>query len=250
MTPTRLADIVKAYDIRGLVPGQLDARTAAALGSAFAQVVVIPEGEAGVVIGQDMRDSSPELARAFAAGVTGHGVDVTLIGLCSTDVLYYASGQEKRAGAMITASHNPAGYNGIKLAMAAQNFGGAVKYLDESDREAGYDLPLMFRIGLSAAVLGGSDAFLTSSPMHRLIVSAEAINTNDFSERLHLGGEYWFSDFLALRAGYRMNYAEGNWSLGFGLSPSFAGMEVRLDYAYVAYEFLDAPHRFTLTVGM
>lgn len=142
------------------------------------------------------------------------------------------------------------GYNGIKLAMAAQNFGGAVKYLDVSDREAGYDLPLMFRIGLSAAVLGGNDAFLTSSPMHRLIVSAEAINTNDFSERLHLGGEYWFSDFLALRAGYRMNYAEGNWSLGFGLSPSLAGMEVRLDYAYVAYEFLDAPHRFTLTVGM
>ncbi len=141
------------------------------------------------------------------------------------------------------------GYNGVKLAMSAQNFGSAVKYLEESDREAGYDLPLVFRIGLAATLLGGSDAFVNVNPMHRVVVSAEAINTNDFSERLHLGGEYWFSDLLALRAGYRMNYAEGNWTLGVGLAPSFAGMDVRLDYAYVAYEFLDAPHRLTLSLG-
>ena len=115
MSPIDLADIVKAYDVRGLVPEQLDARVAHALGSAFAQVVVIPEGEDGVIIGHDMRDSSPELTQAFAAGVAEHGVDVTMIGLCSTDVLYYASGVEQRAGAMFTASHNPAGYNGIKL---------------------------------------------------------------------------------------------------------------------------------------
>lgn len=115
MSPINLADIVKAYDVRGLVPDQLDTRVANALGSAFAQVVVIPEGEAGVVIGWDMRDSSPGLADAFAAGVAAHGVDVSMIGLCSTDVLYYASGVEQRAGAMFTASHNPAGYNGIKL---------------------------------------------------------------------------------------------------------------------------------------
>ena len=141
------------------------------------------------------------------------------------------------------------GFKGLRLAMSAQNFGGAIKYLDESDREAGYDLPLLFRIGLAVDVLG-ANGLIAMDPMHRLILSAEAINTNDFSERLHVGGEYWFSDFLALRAGYRMNYAEGNLSLGFGLAPSFAGMDVRLDYAYVAYEFLDAPHRFTLSIGL
>ena len=125
-----------------------------------------------------------------------------------------------------------------------------MKYLDESDREAGYDLPLAFRIGVAANVLGGSDSIVGGSPLHRLVVSAEAINTNDYSERLHVGTEYWFSDLIALRAGYRMNYAEGTLSLGFGLAPSFSGMDVRLDYGYVMYEFLDAPHRFTLTVAL
>ncbi|HEX7072276.1 MAG TPA: PorV/PorQ family protein, partial [Rhodothermales bacterium] len=140
------------------------------------------------------------------------------------------------------------GYKGLRLAMSAQNFGGAVEYLEEGDREAGYDLPLVFRIGVAVDVLG-ANGLVDMNPMHRMVLSAEAINTNDFSERLHIGTEYWFSDFLALRAGYRMNYDEGNWSLGFGLAPSFAGMDVRLDYAYVAYEFLDAPHRYTLTIG-
>ncbi|WP_134772675.1 phosphomannomutase/phosphoglucomutase [Ornithinimicrobium flavum] len=115
MTDVRLADFVKAYDVRGLVPTQLNPRVAQALGSAFAQVVAQPDGDRGVVIGHDMRESSPELARAFAAGVAGHGLDVTMIGLCSTDGLYYASGSLDLPGAMFTASHNPAQYNGIKL---------------------------------------------------------------------------------------------------------------------------------------
>jgi phosphomannomutase len=115
VTAVRLADFIKAYDVRGLVPEQLSPAVATAIGSAFAQVVVLPEGEPGVVIGHDMRPSSPALARAFAAGVAAHGVDVTMIGLCSTDGLYYASGALGLAGAMFTASHNPAEYNGIKL---------------------------------------------------------------------------------------------------------------------------------------
>lgn len=114
-----VAAVVKAYDVRGLVPEQLDAGTARALGSAFAQVVVRPEGHAGIVLGRDMRATSPELADAFAGGVLEQGVDVTDIGLCSTDGLYYASGTRDLPGAMVTASHNPAGYNGIKLCRAA-----------------------------------------------------------------------------------------------------------------------------------
>jgi phosphomannomutase len=111
----RLADFIKAYDVRGLVPEQLDEQVARAIGAAFAQVVVRPEGASGVVVGHDMRPSSPSLSRAFAEGVASHGIDVTLIGLCSTDGLYYASGALDLPGAMFTASHNPAQYNGIKL---------------------------------------------------------------------------------------------------------------------------------------
>ncbi|MGV1007399.1 MAG: phosphomannomutase/phosphoglucomutase [Dermatophilaceae bacterium] len=119
-TPTRpaLAQFVKAYDVRGLVPEQLDGDVARAIGSAFAQVVVQAEGADSVVVGHDMRPSSPELARAFAAGVNAHQLDVTLIGLASTDQLYFASGSLDVPGAMFTASHNPAQYNGIKLCRA------------------------------------------------------------------------------------------------------------------------------------
>jgi len=113
-----LAGVVKAYDVRGTVPDQLDADVAHALGAAFADVVVGRDGAHGCVVGHDMRESGPELARAFADGVRGHGHDVAFIGLCSTDGLYYASGSLDLPGAMFTASHNPAHYNGIKLCRA------------------------------------------------------------------------------------------------------------------------------------
>ena len=110
-----LNDFIKAYDVRGLVPQQLSPAVARELGAAFAQIVVRPEGASGIVVGYDMRPSSPELSRAFAEGAAAQGVDVTIIGLCSTDGLYYASGALGLPGAMFTASHNPAQYNGIKL---------------------------------------------------------------------------------------------------------------------------------------
>ncbi|XVS63673.1 phosphomannomutase/phosphoglucomutase [Actinosynnema sp. CA-299493] len=106
-----LSGIVKAYDIRGVVGEQLDADVVRDFGAAFARLV----GGTAVVIGHDMRDSSPGLAAAFAEGVTAQGVDVVTIGLASTDMLYFASGKLDLPGAMFTASHNPAKYNGIKL---------------------------------------------------------------------------------------------------------------------------------------
>ncbi|WP_033442664.1 phosphomannomutase/phosphoglucomutase [Saccharothrix sp. NRRL B-16314] len=106
-----LSGIVKAYDIRGVVGEQLDAEVVRDFGAAFARLV----GGSAVVIGHDMRDSSPGLAAAFAEGVTAQGVDVVSIGLASTDMLYFASGKLDLPGAMFTASHNPAEYNGIKL---------------------------------------------------------------------------------------------------------------------------------------
>ncbi|GAA4990129.1 phosphomannomutase/phosphoglucomutase [Kineococcus glutinatus] len=119
--PPALTSVIKAYDVRGTVPDQLDATVVRAIGAAFADVVVLPEQPAGdrrAVIGHDMRPSSPELVRAFADGIASRGVDVVLIGLASTDGLYYASGALGVPGAMFTASHNPARYNGIKMCRA------------------------------------------------------------------------------------------------------------------------------------
>jgi phosphomannomutase len=109
-----LSQIVKAYDVRGVVPDQWDESLAELFGAAFAQVT----GTDAIVIGHDMRPSSPGLSRAFARGAAARGVDVTEIGLCSTDQLYYASGALALPGAMFTASHNPARYNGIKMCRA------------------------------------------------------------------------------------------------------------------------------------
>ena len=107
--------IIKAYDIRGLVDDELSADFAFALGIAFAKFVEREREPATVVVGEDMRPSSPDLATAFSDGVTSQGLDVIRIGLSSTDQLYFASGHLNLPGAMFTASHNPAAYNGVKL---------------------------------------------------------------------------------------------------------------------------------------
>jgi phosphomannomutase len=108
-----LSDIVKAYDVRGIVPDQLNPEVARALGAAFVTVT----GARELATGHDMRESGPELMAAFADGATSQGASVLDIGLASTDLLYFASGQLNLAGAMFTASHNPARYNGIKLCL-------------------------------------------------------------------------------------------------------------------------------------
>ncbi|MFG2643805.1 phosphomannomutase/phosphoglucomutase [Streptomyces sp. NPDC048370] len=109
-----LSQIVKAYDVRGVVPDQWDETLAELFGAAFVQVTAAD----AIVIGHDMRPSSPGLSGAFARGAARSGADVTLIGLCSTDQLYFASGSLNLPGAMFTASHNPAQYNGIKMCRA------------------------------------------------------------------------------------------------------------------------------------
>ena len=113
------ADIFKAYDIRGLVDVEIDADFAFATGLAFARFLQLEREPGTIVIGEDMRPSSPILAEAFSAGVTSQGMDVIRIGLASTDMLYFASGKLGLPGAMFTASHNPAEYNGIKLCLSS-----------------------------------------------------------------------------------------------------------------------------------
>jgi phosphomannomutase len=114
--PAAVHRVIKAYDVRGLVGDELDEAFVAEVGGAFARLV--RDGASQVVIGHDMRASSPLLAAAFAEGVTEQGLDVVRIGLASTDQLYFASGLLDCPGAMFTASHNPAAYNGIKLCRA------------------------------------------------------------------------------------------------------------------------------------
>ncbi len=119
----KLATVVKAYDVRGLVPEQLDPVLLHALGCGLADLVA-PDGQHGqhasgsapaVVVGRDMRVSSPQLSAALADGIRSRGLDVVDVGLASTDLLYFASGSLDLPGAMVTASHNPAGWNGVKL---------------------------------------------------------------------------------------------------------------------------------------
>jgi phosphomannomutase len=114
-----LSAIVKAYDVRGTVPDQLNPDVARAIGAAFVQALRAGGALADrIVTARDMRDSSPGLAAAFAEGARAEGADVVETGLGSTDMLYFASGWLDLPGAMFTASHNPARYNGIKLCRA------------------------------------------------------------------------------------------------------------------------------------
>jgi len=112
----KLDKIVKAYDIRGLYPEQFDATAAHHLGVAVGQFLLSDDTSVTqVLVGRDMRPSGPELVAAFGEGIRANGLDVIKLGLISTDMLYFASGTMDTPGAVFTASHNPAGYQGIKL---------------------------------------------------------------------------------------------------------------------------------------
>ena len=115
----QVPNIFKAYDIRGLVDSEITPDFCFATGLAFARFLQQEREPATVVVAQDMRPSSPALADAFSSGVTSTGLDVIRIGLASTDMLYFASGKLGLPGAMFTASHNPAAYNGIKLCFSS-----------------------------------------------------------------------------------------------------------------------------------
>ena len=140
-----LSQIIKAYDVRGVVPEQLDEALARDVGAAFVRIVGAAGGR--VVVGHDMRPSSASLVDAFAEGATAQGADVVRIGLVSTDGLYFAAGSLDAPGAMFTASHNPAQYNGIKLCRAGASPVGQdsglseIREMIERDEIPAYDGP-------------------------------------------------------------------------------------------------------------
>ncbi|MFZ9628873.1 MAG: phosphomannomutase/phosphoglucomutase [Ilumatobacteraceae bacterium] len=124
--PRILDEIVKAYDVRGTVPDQFNADVAHALGVGFARFA----GADRVLVARDMRPSGAELVDAFTRGANEHGVDVIDLGLASTDLVYYAAGVLDAPGAMFTASHNPAQYNGVKFCLSGARPVGADTGLD------------------------------------------------------------------------------------------------------------------------
>ena len=146
---TSLEQIVKAYDIRGTVPDQLDPEIAHAFGVAFAELTQAPR----VLVGRDMRPSGVELVAAFAEGLMVQGVDVVDVGLVSTDLVYFAAGRYDAPGAMFTASHNPAQYNGVKLCLAGA-------------RPVGADTGLADVRRVAEAVLTGHRPVPASTPGH------------------------------------------------------------------------------------
>src|SRR5579863_5158430 len=138
---TALDAVFKAYDVRGTVPEQLDGRSCHAIGWAFARFV----GTERVLVARDMRSSGVELSAAFTEGARSAGATVVDLGLASTDMMYFASGRLDAPGAMFTASHNPAEYNGIKMCLAGA-------------RPVGQDTGLsQIRAGAEEAIGSGAD---------------------------------------------------------------------------------------------
>ncbi len=151
MSDYKSPDIFKAYDIRGLVETEITPDFAFRVGLAFARFLEQEREPGTIVIGEDMRPSSPTLASAFSAGATSNGMDVIRIGLASTDMLYFASGKLNMPGAMFTASHNPAEYNGIKLCKSGARPIGKESGLQTIERNVVEGSPIIMRpVGLES----------------------------------------------------------------------------------------------------
>lgn len=143
------------------------------------------------------------------------------------------------------------GWKGIRLAMSAQNFSTPARWLETLEEEQqSHDIPLVYRIGASIDLLGGSDLLFGGDPTHqKLTFNIDAIHSNDYAERLHMGMEYWLFNMFSIRGGYKFNHKEGNLSLGAGINYNVGFVDIRFDYAYVDYDFLQSPHRFSILMS-
>jgi hypothetical protein len=143
------------------------------------------------------------------------------------------------------------GWYGVNIAMTAQNFSEQARWINTGiEEDQNFEVPRIFKIGLAVDLLGGEDLLLGGNyDQHRLALNVDAVNTNDYSERLHFGAEYTFYNIFTLRGGYRLNYEEGNLSAGAGVQYDFGYVRFKFDYAYVSYDFLQSPHRFTIFLG-
>ena len=215
--------IFKAYDIRGVFPEQINVELAEAVGTAFAHFA----SASRIVVGRDMRPSGPEMVTAFSRGVTAAGVDVVDIGLCSTDEMYFASGLMDAPGAMFTASHNPARYNGIKLCRAGARPIGVETGLSDIKAEVA-SIMSGATAGATAGATVGSDA-----------VAEKPASPSDAEGRVLYGdvlGEYAnkvrsFVDRDSLRP-LKVVADTANGMGGLVVPAVFEGLPMRLDMMY------------------
>jgi hypothetical protein len=129
------------------------------------------------------------------------------------------------------------GFKSFRFGMSARNFSPQFKYEEDA-----FELPLTFRIGVAMDVLD----FMGGSEKNSFLVGIDALHPRDYSERLHIGGEYWYQNFIALRAGYKTNYDEEGISLGAGLRQKVGGMVLKIDYAYTDLGVFSNVNRFTI----
>jgi len=179
----RLSAIVKAYDVRGLCPEQIDDDIALRLGSAFAEFLRDVEPTADrVLVGRDMRPSGVGLSAAFGQGLANHGFDVVDLGLISTDQLYFASGSHDAPGAVLTASHNPAQYNGIKMCLrgaAPMTSEGLVFVRDRAMQDTAHPVATpgsVSQLDVLAEYVEHVHSFIDTSALRSLSVVADTAN--------------------------------------------------------------------------
>ena len=132
------------------------------------------------------------------------------------------------------------GYKSLRIGMAIRNFSKQYEYQEEP-----FELPLTFTLGAAMDVLD----LMGEEHENAFIVSVDAVHPRDFTERIHIGGEFLFMDLLAIRAGYKSNYDEENLTLGAGIQYSLSGVNVNIDYSYSAMEIFDAVNRFSISLG-
>ncbi len=175
--------IFKAYDIRGTYPDQIDAEGVRRIGAGFGRFVGDhPDGGDTVIVAHDMRPSGPELVAAFTEGATGQGMNVVHMGLASTDMMYFASGSQNTPGVVFTASHNPAGYNGIKMCFAGAKPLGAdsgmaeIKAMAESGLDPASTTGIVSRIDLLDAFAEHCHSFIDMAKLRPLKVIADTAN--------------------------------------------------------------------------
>ncbi len=159
---------------------------------------------------------------------------------------YYAS-----LWAFDIGSYYETGWKGIRLAMSAQNFSSQARWLyTGAENQQSYEIPLLYRIGASIDLLGGEELFLGGDPnQHKFTLNVDAIHSNDYSERMNVGGEYVFLNRFFIRGGYRFNTDEGSLSAGMGINTEISGINFQVDYSFVNNEYLDSPHRFSLMLS-
>lgn len=148
-------------------------------------------------------------------------------------------------------SYYETGWRGIRIAMSAQNFSSQARWLNTKEEEQqSYEIPIIYRIGFSIDLMGGQDLFFGGNPeQHKFTFNLDAIHSNDYAERMNLGLEYTVFDLITFRSGYRINYDEGNFSFGFGAKYNQGPIDIKFDYAYVHYDFLESPHRFSILMA-